>query len=147
MKVAQSRAADGFSGEGGMRRLAELRILHEQIYRWRHLTTISHVLGDRYPELGPMLADMHNMAFLHADIEIRRELAGVETFDRTRDFDSIPGWVQQRWNTADDSTLAQAYVRYMAAGAGAAYTGPDSLAGLVATRTPRHQTIVWGENP
>ena len=107
--------------------LAELRMLHEQICRLRHLAAISQVLGDRYPVLGPLLIDLHAAEVIRADIAIRRELAGAETFARTVDFAVVPEWVHRRWHDADDSELAGAYVRYAAAGAGAAYTGPGTM--------------------
>ena len=125
--------------------LAELRMLHEQICRLRHLATISQVLHDRYPVLGPLLVDLHAAEAIRADIAIRRELAGAETFARTVDFAAVPEWVHRRWHGADDSELARAYVRYAAAGAGAAYTGPGTVAELLTVQPARHWTIVLGE--
>ncbi|MFE3262199.1 hypothetical protein ACFXPS_43400 [Nocardia sp. NPDC059091] len=44
-----------------------------------------------------------------------------------------------------DTELARAYVRYMAAGVAAAYTGPSTLSALISAPPPPPTTIVWGE--
>lgn len=125
MTVPRSRAIDGYGGEDAMERLAQWRALHEQILRWRNMAAIAGELSHRYPELGPLMADLQSTATVRTDIAVRRELTmGCEAFTRTADFETVPAWIRQRWRRVDDTGLTRAYVRYAVTAAGAAYTGP-----------------------
>ncbi len=121
-------------------------MLQEQIYRWRNVIAILEELCDRYPELAPLLVDLASVDVVRADILTRRELATEgESYDRTADFDAVPERIRRYWHQVADSVLAGAYMRYLVAGAGAAYTGPGSLAELFTTRPPRRRTIMLGD--
>lgn len=131
--VAQSRAADEHDGDEPACRLAELRVLHEQILRWQNMTAIARSLSERYPTLAFLSAERSSTDAVYADILVRRELTTEgETFRRTADFDAVPARINQRWRNTADAELGLAYVRYAAAGMAVVYRGPSDLTELLA---------------